>query len=64
MKWICDDMRSLEGIEDESVDVVIEKAAIESLLAKEKVSEITISSDIDKGFFRVYGHFLNQHNLI
>uniref|UniRef100_A0AC34PXK3 Methyltransferase type 11 domain-containing protein n=1 Tax=Panagrolaimus sp. JU765 TaxID=591449 RepID=A0AC34PXK3_9BILA len=36
MKWICDDMRTLESIPDESFDVVIEKAAIESLLANEK----------------------------
>uniref|UniRef100_A0A7E4WAN4 Methyltransf_11 domain-containing protein n=1 Tax=Panagrellus redivivus TaxID=6233 RepID=A0A7E4WAN4_PANRE len=36
MAWICDDMRSLEHIPDDSFDVVIEKATIESLLAKEK----------------------------
>uniref|UniRef100_A0AC35F539 Methyltransferase type 11 domain-containing protein n=1 Tax=Panagrolaimus sp. PS1159 TaxID=55785 RepID=A0AC35F539_9BILA len=36
MKWICDDMRSLEKLETETFDVVIEKAAIESLLANEK----------------------------
>uniref|UniRef100_A0AC34F0N3 Methyltransferase type 11 domain-containing protein n=1 Tax=Panagrolaimus sp. ES5 TaxID=591445 RepID=A0AC34F0N3_9BILA len=36
MKWICDDMRSLEKLEFESFDVIIEKAAIESLLANEK----------------------------
>lgn len=37
MSWVCDDMRYLNQVEDESYDVVIEKATIESLLAKEKV---------------------------
>ena len=37
MSWVCDDMRYLNQVKDESYDVVIEKATIESLLAKEKV---------------------------
>uniref|UniRef100_A0A915DQV8 Methyltransferase type 11 domain-containing protein n=1 Tax=Ditylenchus dipsaci TaxID=166011 RepID=A0A915DQV8_9BILA len=36
MKWICDDMRSLSNVPSDYFDVVIEKSAIESLLANEK----------------------------
>lgn len=37
MQWICDDIRSLSSIPDQSYDVVIEKATIEALLVTEKV---------------------------
>ncbi|CAJ0930184.1 unnamed protein product, partial [Mesorhabditis belari] len=36
MKWICDDMLSLNKIESNAYDVVLEKATIEALLVKEK----------------------------
>jgi trans-aconitate methyltransferase len=37
MDWLCDDIRTLDKIADNSIDVVIEKAVLESLLANEKV---------------------------
>ena len=40
MEWICDDMLLLEKIPTNTVDVVIEKAAIEAVLSNEKVSFI------------------------
>ncbi|VDK82352.1 unnamed protein product, partial [Cylicostephanus goldi] len=36
MKWICDDIRSLDSIPSNSFDVVLEKATLEALLVKEK----------------------------
>ncbi|KAI1704873.1 methyltransferase domain-containing protein [Ditylenchus destructor] len=36
MDWVCDDIRTLEKLEDSTFDMVIEKAVIESLLANEK----------------------------
>uniref|UniRef100_A0A914EL97 Methyltransferase type 11 domain-containing protein n=1 Tax=Acrobeloides nanus TaxID=290746 RepID=A0A914EL97_9BILA len=42
MKWVCDDMRSLDNIPSQSIDVVIEKASIEAMLSNEK-SQWTLS---------------------
>ncbi|CAJ0593974.1 unnamed protein product [Cylicocyclus nassatus] len=36
MKWICDDIRSLDSIHSNSFDVVLEKATLEALLVTEK----------------------------
>ncbi|CAI4223148.1 unnamed protein product [Auanema sp. JU1783] len=36
MDWVCDDIRSLESLQNESFDVVLEKATIEALLVGEK----------------------------
>uniref|UniRef100_A0A0N5BX12 Methyltransf_11 domain-containing protein n=1 Tax=Strongyloides papillosus TaxID=174720 RepID=A0A0N5BX12_STREA len=51
--WKCDDMKTLSTIESDSFDIVLEKAAIESLTTREKspwnYSEETLS-DIDKIF--------------
>uniref|UniRef100_A0A1I7YR99 Methyltransf_11 domain-containing protein n=1 Tax=Steinernema glaseri TaxID=37863 RepID=A0A1I7YR99_9BILA len=36
MKWLCNDMRTLDSVASGSMDVVIEKASIESLLVAER----------------------------
>ncbi|KAK0424278.1 hypothetical protein QR680_008588 [Steinernema hermaphroditum] len=36
MEWVCNDMRTLDSIPSGSIDVVIEKASIESLLVAER----------------------------
>ncbi|TKR93248.1 hypothetical protein L596_007742 [Steinernema carpocapsae] len=36
MKWVCNDMRTLHSIPSGSMDVVVEKASIESLLVAER----------------------------
>ncbi|VDK42297.1 unnamed protein product [Anisakis simplex] len=53
MKWICDDIRTLSKLDDQTFDIVIEKATIEALTADEK-SAWSYSNDALRDIDAVY----------
>uniref|UniRef100_A0A0N4ZVF6 Guanylate kinase-like domain-containing protein n=1 Tax=Parastrongyloides trichosuri TaxID=131310 RepID=A0A0N4ZVF6_PARTI len=58
--WICDDMRTLSNIESNSFDIVLEKAAIESLTTRDRIYNFKMSELNDNELERLR---MNADNL-